>query len=75
MDAEERDLFMGERFSRNTALVSPLLQAHIAEKLKDRAAIQKERRKAQEERTLQPTVEAPNAKRRGKKGPVAAEVG
>ena len=75
LDAEERDLFMGERFSRNTALVSPLLQAHIAEKLKDKAAIQKERRKAQEERTLQPKVEAPIAKRRGKNGPAAAEGG
>ena len=28
-------------------------QSHIAEKLKERAAVQKERRKAQEERTLQ----------------------
>ena len=75
LDAEEQDLFMGERFSRNAVLVSPLLQAHIAEKLKDKAAIQKERRKAQEERTLQHEVETPSPKRRGKKGPGAAEEG
>ena len=77
LDGEERELFMGERFSRNTALVSPSLQSHIAEKLKERAAIQKERRKAQEERTLQSPsqarVEGPQPKRRGKKGGGAEE--
>ena len=77
LDGEERDLFMGERFSRNTALVAPSLQSHVAAILKDKAAIQKERRKAHEERSLlspsHSRVEHPNPKRRGKKGGVQEE--
>ena len=77
LGGEERDLFMGDRHSRSTALVSPLLQSHIAEKLKDKAAIQKERRKAQEERgLLAPSrVEVPTPKRRGKKGGAQEDAG
>ena len=75
VDAEERYLFLGESFSRTRSLVSPLLQVHVAEKLKAETAIKEERKRAQEERILQPKVEVPNPKRRGSDGPVAAEEG
>ena len=73
LDAEERDLYMGMRFSRGTALVCPKLESFVADVLKDRAALSKEKRKARENLTAdakyqlqQPTN--PNAKSKGKKG-------
>ena len=67
LDAEERDLFMGQRYGRGTALVSPDLEEHVAEVLRDRSAIQKERRKAREERVLQPPQTQPGPKRGARK--------
>lgn len=63
LDLEEKDLFLGQPHARGAALVCPELEAYVAEKLRDRSAIQKERRKAREERTLQPSP-----KKRGGKG-------
>ena len=76
LDAEERDLFMGQRYGRGAALVCPLLESHVAEVLKERSAIQKEKRKARENLgggggTSSPQAMAAAAKpkvRKGKKG-------
>ena len=46
----EADHFMGTMTSKNNLCICPALTQHIAEVLKDEAAIQKERRKAREER-------------------------
>ena len=72
LDAEERDLYMGQRFGRGAALVCPQLESHVADVLKDRAALSKEKRKARE--NLMPTPSAisaaakPPPKRKGKHG-------
>ena len=68
LDLEEKDLFLGQRHARGAALVCPALEEHVAEKLRVRSSIQKERRKAREERTLQPQPAQPSPKRRGGKG-------
>ena len=53
LDADERAIFLGRPQNRGTALVSPDLEQFVADKLRDRAAILKERRKAKEERSYQ----------------------
>ena len=58
---------MGQRYNRGAALVCPLLEGHVADVLKDRSAIQKERRKAREERTLQPQPPQAFAKKGARK--------
>lgn len=50
--AFENSLFLGGDRSRGRALVSPALEEWIADKLKQEAAIMKERRKGREERQL-----------------------
>ena len=81
MEAEERYLFLGQRYGRGAALVCPELEAHVAEVLKERCAIQKEKRKAREswQPFVSPQALAAAAKpkaRRGKMGeyPAAAAV-
>ena len=49
LEVDERSIFLGRNKSSDVALVSPLLQAHIADTLKDSSAILKERRKYREE--------------------------
>ena len=46
--------FLGVQDRRGGALVSPLLNSHVAGKLREEAAVAKERRKAQEARVLTP---------------------
>ena len=48
----EQALFMGADRSRGRALIAPALEEWVASKLKDEAAILKERRKGREERQL-----------------------
>ena len=73
LDAEERDLYMGQRFSRSSALACPALESHVADVLKDRAALSKEKRKARENLTADARTQSqqqPGAspKSQGKKG-------
>ena len=72
LDVEERDLYMGQRFGRGTALVCPQLESHVADVLKDRAALSKEKRKARENLTAAPqpisAAAKPNAKKKGNQG-------
>ena len=68
LDFEEKDLFLGHSHARGAALVCPALEEHVAEKLRVRSAIQRESRKAREERTLQPQPAQPSPKKRGGKG-------
>ena len=49
---DERRLFLGARRARGSALVSPLLEKHVATRLSEEAAILKERRKGREEKLL-----------------------
>jgi len=49
---DERRLFLGHARSRGHALVSPLLEKWVAEKLAEESAVLKERRKGREERAL-----------------------
>ena len=67
MEAEERDLFMGQRYGRGAALVCPELEAHVAEVLKERCAIQK-KRKARESWQDSPQAMAAAAKPKSRKG-------
>ena len=60
----EQSLFMGSR-SRGSALVSPDLRDYVATSLKDQSAIQKERRKAKEERWQQDTQPKSRTSRQG----------
>ena len=62
LDAEERDLYMGQRFGRGAALVCPQLESHVADVLKDRAALSKEKRKARENLMPSPSAISPAAK-------------
>ena len=50
--ADERRHFLGQSRGRGSSLVSPELEAYVAEKMKEDAAIFKERRKGREERAL-----------------------
>ena len=72
LDAEERDLYMGQRFGRGAALVCPQLESHVADVLKDRAALSKEKRKARENLMPAPSpISAaikPHPKRKAKHG-------
>lgn len=70
LDAEEKDIFLGQRGSRGLALVCPALEEYVAVQLRDRSAILKERRKAREERTLfKPDVQEPHGgPNKGSKG-------
>ena len=69
---DERRLFLGARRARGSALVSPLLEKHVATRLSEEAAILKERRKGREEKLLakgdavveDKTTPKPKAKRR-----------
>ena len=49
---DERSLFLGQARGRGAALVSPELEQWVATELQARSAVQKERRKAREERAL-----------------------
>ena len=49
---DERRLFLGARRARGSALVSPLLEKHVATRLSEEAAILKESRKGREEKLL-----------------------
>ena len=70
MEAEERNLFMGQRYGRGAALVCPELEAHVAEVLKERCVIQKEKRKAREgwQPPVSPQALAAAAKPKSRKG-------
>ena len=48
--ASERGIFLGEQHSKSLAIICPALQEHVAGKLRDSAALLKQRRKAKEER-------------------------
>ena len=52
VDMDERGLFAGRTFSAAHAWVCPALHSWIADRVRDKAAVLKERRKAREERTL-----------------------
>ena len=51
MQGDVRGIFLGDRHSRALALVCPALSEHVAEELKSRALLLKERRKAREEQS------------------------
>jgi hypothetical protein len=54
---DERQLFLGQDRGRGKALVCPLLEEWVAERLKSESAVLKERRKGREERMLASPVE------------------
>ena len=54
---DERQLFLGQDRGRGKALVCPLLEEWVAERLKSESAVLKERRKGREERMLAGPVE------------------
>ena len=56
----ETTLFMGSDRAKGSALVSPKLEEWISSKLRDEAAIMKERRKGREERQLARSSEKPS---------------
>ena len=78
---DERSLFLGQERGRGSAMVCPDLESWVATELQARSAVQKERRKAREERALAreaATLTAPptgegtgnsGGGRGGKKGP------
>ena len=49
---DERRLFLGMPRARSSALVSPLLEQHVASRLAEEPAVLKERRKGREEKQL-----------------------
>ena len=60
----------------STGTIPPALRAHVAEQLKDESSIQKEARKAREERVLQRAKQPnPKPKKKGKGGVDAVDVG
>ena len=52
IDREEADIFMGATHGETSLMVRPLLVSHIAKELERQSAIDKQARKAREERAL-----------------------
>lgn len=51
--SDERSIFLGQKQDRSRGLVCPLLGNHVANELKDRSSVFKERRKARAELIMQ----------------------
>lgn len=56
LDHDERALFLGRKHGAKLVLVCPLLEGFVTKQLHEKAALAKERRKAREERTLEPST-------------------
>ena len=52
MAAEEQELFMGSRSSDGAVMIAPALVEYVAKELEKQSAIDKQARKAREERAL-----------------------
>jgi len=55
---EAAEHWLGTGRKKGGVLISPLLAKHVADRVKDETAVSKERRKAREERVLNPKVKA-----------------
>ena len=56
LDHDERALLLGRKHGAKLVLVCPLLEEFVTKQLHEKAALAKERRKAREERTLEPST-------------------
>ena len=69
LEYDERNLFLGG-VARGPALVCPALEKYVSVQLSEKSSLQKERRKAREERSSDPSKQTPRrpGKKNGGKG-------
>ena len=67
-ESDERFIFLGQTRGRSIALVSPDLAEFVANTLKERALVLKERRKARDERQSAEAADEPARRHRNRRG-------